>query len=96
MITMIHTLAAQFLANVLPPASSAAANVTNITDGIRAFLAPIVLLIISGVAISFLLKREMKKAIQFAVITLFVGVFFYVPGIVENLARMIAGLFGSN
>lgn len=93
MITMIQTLAANFLAVANPDALANAAKVTNITDGLRAFLAPIVMLIISAVAISFLLKREMKKFIQFAVLTIGVGVFFYVPGIVESLAKMVAGLF---
>lgn len=94
MFTMIHLFAVDFLAAASPAANEAATNVKNLTDGIRAFLAPIILLIISVVALSFLLKREMKKAIQFAVIAIFVGVFFYTPNIVENLATMISGLFG--
>lgn len=68
-------------------------DVTALTNGLRTFLGPIVLLIISAVSISFLLKREMKKFIQFAILTVGVGVFFYVPNIVEGIARMIAGLF---
>jgi len=97
MINMIHSLTNSFLLDGTPGSGAelAAKNVSNITAGIKLFLGPIVLLIISGVSISFLLKREMKKFIQFAVLTVAVGVFFYVPNIIEPIAKSIAGLFGN-
>lgn len=103
MITTIHTLATGFL-RVCEPTSGVACGTAataltaanQFTKAIRDFLGPIVLLIISGVSISFLLKREMKKFIQFAIITVMVGVFFYVPGIVPSIATSVAGLFSGN
>ena len=103
MITTIHTLVHGFYfgdciplngGTPLPGACAATTKANDIIAGIRNFLAPIMLLIISGVSLTFLLKREMKKFIQFAVITLAVGVFFYAPGIIPSLATSIAGLFG--
>ena len=94
MITTIHALATGLGGTPSGTATAAANNVDNIIAGIRLFLGPIVMLIISGVSISFLLKREMKKFIQFAVLTIAVGIFFYAPTIVPDLAKSLAGLFG--
>jgi len=61
---------------------------------IRNFIAPILLLIISLVAISFIFKRQLTQFFQFAALAVVVAVLFYVPGVVENIAKFFAGLVG--
>jgi len=61
---------------------------------IRNFIAPLFLLAISIFALTFLAKRQMTEFAQFAAIGVGVAVFFYVPGIVEGLARLIATSLG--
>lgn len=65
-------------------------------DSIKTFVAPIVLLVIGLVAISFLFKRQLTQFFQFMALAVLAGVFFYTPGIVENIARFISGLFGAS
>lgn len=61
-----------------------------LADAIRNFIAPLFLLAISLVALKYLLARQVSEFLQFAAIGVGVAVFFYVPGIVEGLARLIA------
>lgn len=61
-----------------------------LADALRSFVAPLFLLAISLVACSFLVKRQMTQFLQFIAIAVGVAVFFYVPGVVEGLARFIA------
>lgn len=78
----------------LTSTSTSIVNVNTVTNNIRLFLAPLVLLIISIVAVMFLLKKQMKKFIEFAILAIATGVFFYTPGIVQSVATTISGLFG--
>lgn len=65
-----------------------------LANAIRNFIAPLVLLAISIAALSFLFQRQVMQFIQFAAIAVGVAVFFYVPGIVEGLARLLAKAVG--
>lgn len=62
-----------------------------LATALRNFIAPLFLFAISIVAMTFLVQRQMTQFFQFAAIAVGVAVFFYVPGIVEGLARLIAG-----
>jgi hypothetical protein len=66
-----------------------------LADAIRNFVAPLFLLAISFAAMSFLFRRQITEFLQFAALGVGVAVFFYVPGIVEGLARVIAKALGS-
>lgn len=61
---------------------------------IRAFVGPIVLLIVSLIAISFLFKRQLTQFFQFVALAVVVAVLFYVPGVIENIAGWLAGTLG--
>ena len=73
---------------------AAAPKVDVFVQNARDFIAPIFLLIIGLVALTFLFKRQLMQFFQFFIIAVLVGVLFYVPGIVENFARWAATLFG--
>lgn len=65
-----------------------------LADAIRNFIAPLFLLAISIAAISFVFRRQITEFLQFAALGVGVAVFFYVPGIVEGLARLVASAVG--
>lgn len=65
-----------------------------IVGNLRDFIAPIVLFIIGFVALSFLFRRQISAFIQFFILTVLVGVLFYVPNIIETIARFVVGLLG--
>lgn len=60
---------------------------------IRNFIAPIFLLAIGLISLSFLMRRQLTAFFQFFLLTVLIGVLFYVPGIVENFATWASGLF---
>lgn len=64
-----------------------------IVDRIRDFIGPIYLLVVSIVAIIFLLKRQTSALIQFMVIAIIVGVLLFTPEVIQNLATLISSLF---
>lgn len=85
---MYTTLAfAQEFVAVLPAAPTTG---QGLADAIRNFVAPLFLLAISFAAMSFLFKRQITEFLQFAALGVGVAVFFYVPGIVEGIARLVA------
>jgi hypothetical protein len=106
MIQTIHQLALAHLSMVDPtpsglftPGASAGQvtqSVTTFTSRVRDFIAPIFLFIISAISVQFLLKKQLTKFLKFIGLAVAVAIFFYYPGIVEQLAKSIAGLFGSN
>jgi sugar phosphate permease len=67
--------------------------VTNITDNIRDFISPIYLLVVSVVAIIFLLRRQTSALIQFMVIAIIVGVLLFTPDVITTVANLISQLF---
>lgn len=73
-----------------------AATTETIATGIRNFVGPILLLIISLVAITFLFKREMTQFFIFVVIAIIVALLFYAPGIVKSLAQEAGSTTGNS
>lgn len=68
----------------------AAPNGEKLANTIRDFVAPIFLLAIGLVALTFLVQRQMTSFLQFFAIAVGVGVFFYFPGFIEGLAKMLS------
>lgn len=61
---------------------------------LRAFFAPLFLVVVSVVALFFLFTREITRFVQFLILAVAIGVIFYVPNIIEVTARAIAGALG--
>lgn len=94
---------AHTVADAAPPALHLAAttvtdgpNTTGLADWLRGFFGPLFLVIVSIVAIFFLFTREITRFAQFIILAIFIGIVFYVPGIIEVLAVAIARAMGVN
>lgn len=83
----------QLLNTIVGSVTFLAGGVDAITDNIRDFVGPIYLLVVSIVAIIFLLKRQTSALIQFMVIAIIVGVLLFTPQVIQSLATLISGLF---
>ncbi len=68
-------------------------DIDSIVGNIRDFITPIYLLVVSIVAIIFLLRRQTSALIQFMVIAIIVGILLFSPEIIQGLATLLAGLF---
>lgn len=62
---------------------------------VKAFIAPLLMLVIGIIAMTFLFKRQLTQFFQFIAIAVLVGVFFYTNA-AETLARWVAGFFGGS
>ncbi|GLU46818.1 hypothetical protein [Nocardiopsis ansamitocini] len=69
-------------------------NTTGLADWLRGFFGPLFLVIVSIVAIFFLFTREITRFAQFIILAIFIGIVFYVPGIIEVIAVAIARAMG--
>ena len=58
-----------------------------LANKIRTFLGPIILLIISGISLTFLFRRQMMQFLTFFIIAVLVSALFYSPEIIENLGK---------
>ncbi|GII05733.1 hypothetical protein [Planobispora takensis] len=65
-----------------------------LADWLRGFFAPLFLVTVSVVALFFLFAREITRFVQFLAIAIGVGLVFYFPGLIEVLARGVAGALG--
>ncbi|GAB3687149.1 hypothetical protein [Nocardiopsis oceani] len=65
-----------------------------LADFLRGFFGPLFLVIVSIVAIFFLFTREITRFMQFIILAIFIGIVFYVPGIIEVIAVAIARAMG--
>ncbi|HEX4818166.1 MAG TPA: hypothetical protein VFV66_35955 [Nonomuraea sp.] len=65
-----------------------------LADFLRGFFGPLFLVTVSVVALFFLFTREITRFVQFLAIAVVIGVIFYVPNIIETLARGIASALG--
>lgn len=72
----------------------AAAGGQGLADAITTFVAPLFLLAIGLAALSFLYQRQTTQFLQFAAIAVGVAVFFYTPGVVPAVARLISTALG--
>ena len=68
----------------------AAPNGDKLASTIRDFIAPLFLLGIGLVALTFLVQRQVTQFLQFFAIAVGVGVFFYFPGFIEGLAKVFS------
>jgi len=75
-------------------APQAAINTQNLVDYLQGLFGPLFLGIVGIVAIFFLFSREITRFVQFIVLAILIGVVFYVPQIVETLAKGIATALG--
>lgn len=66
----------------------------NLAEWLRKIFGPLFLVIVSIVAIFFLFTREITRFVQFLVLAIAVAVVFYVPSIIEVIARGIANALG--
>ncbi|TDC76790.1 hypothetical protein [Actinomadura sp. 7K507] len=66
----------------------------NLAEWIRNIFGPIFLVIVSIVAIFFLFTREITRFVQFVLLAIAVAVIFYVPRIIEVVARGITRALG--
>ncbi|GAA3723038.1 hypothetical protein HDA32_000757 [Spinactinospora alkalitolerans] len=67
---------------------------SGLADWLRGFFGPLFLVIVSIVAIFFLFTREITRFAQFIILAIFIGIVFYVPGIIEVIATAIARAMG--
>ena len=75
-------------------APQAAINTQNLVDYLQGLFGPLFLGIVGIVAIFFLFSREITRFVQFIVLAVLIAVVFYVPQIVETLAKGIAAALG--
>ena len=75
-------------------APQAAINTQNLVNYLQGLFGPLFLGIVGIVAIFFLFSREITRFVQFIVLAILIGVVFYVPQIVETLAKGIAAALG--
>jgi phosphate/sulfate permease len=76
------------------PSPAAELNTQGLADFLRQFFGPLFLVTVSVVALFFLFTREITRFVQFLAIAIVIGVVFYVPNIIEHLARGIAAALG--
>lgn len=58
-----------------------------LVDQVRNFLGPILLLIVSVLALTFLFKRQVSAFLTFLLFAVVIFAIFYAPGIVESLGK---------
>ncbi|MBV2362815.1 hypothetical protein LG943_23630 [Streptomonospora sp. S1-112] len=75
-------------------ATEDAPDTSGLADFLRGFFGPLFLVIVSVVAIFFLFTREITRFAQFIILAIFIGIVFYVPGIIEVTAVAIARAMG--
>lgn len=80
---------------IKPVGTETITNVNQVISNLQSFVGPIFLAIVGFFAITFLMKKKMKDFIAFIALAIVIAVIFYTPGIIHNLATMVAGLFGS-
>ena len=75
-------------------APQAAISTTGLVKYLQSLFGPLFLGIVGIVALFFLFSREITRFVQFIVLAILIGVVFYVPQIVEVLAKGIATALG--
>jgi Na+/H+ antiporter NhaC len=59
----------------------------DLANTLKAYIGPILLLIIGAVSITFLFKRQISQFLIFLVIAIFVAIFFYAPDFITAIAQ---------
>jgi hypothetical protein len=79
---------------IVAAAPQAAISTQNLVNYLQTLFGPLFLGIVGIVALFFLFTREITRFVQFLVLAVAIGVVFYVPQIVETLAKGIANALG--
>jgi len=82
------------LIEMTPTPTPTGVNTEGLANFLRAFFAPLFLVVVSVVALFFLFTREITRFVQFLILAVAIGVIFYVPNIIEVTAKAIAGALG--
>jgi hypothetical protein len=82
------------LIEMTPSPTPTGVNTEGLANFLRAFFAPLFLVVVSVVALFFLFTREITRFVQFLILAVAIGVIFYVPNIIEVTAKAIAGALG--
>lgn len=77
-------------------APQAAISTVGLESYLQGLFGPLFLGLVGIVAIFFLFTREITRFVQFFVLAVVIGVVFYVPQIVELLAKGIANALGAS
>jgi hypothetical protein len=80
--------------HMLVMTSPLALTTTGLVTYLQGLFGPLFLGIVGIVAIFFLFTREIIRFVQFVVLAVAIGVIFYTPGIVHELATGIANALG--
>jgi len=83
-----------FVSVIAAAAPQAAISTEGLVKYLQSLFGPLFLGIVGIVAIFFLFTREITKFMQFLLLAIAIGVVFYVPTIVETLAKGIAAALG--
>ena len=75
-------------------APQAAINTTGLVQYLQSLFGPLFLGIVGIAALFFLFTREITRFMQFIILAVLIAVVFYVPQIVETLAKGIATALG--
>ncbi len=86
-------MSVSIIAAAVPQA--AGVNTVGLANYLQTLFGPLFLGIVGIVALFFLFTREITRFIQFVVLAVAIGVIFYVPDIVELLAKGIANALGA-
>ncbi|MFE3454974.1 hypothetical protein ACFXJ8_39230 [Nonomuraea sp. NPDC059194] len=93
----MHDLVTTALAVVSPettPPATGGPDTAGLADWVRNLLGPLLLVIISVVAIFFLFTREITRFVQFILLAVVVLVIFYFPDIIVSIANGVANALG--
>jgi hypothetical protein len=82
------------LSIIAASAPQAAISTQGLVSYLQSLFGPLFLGIVGIVALFFLFTREITRFMQFMVLAVAIGVVFYVPDIVQTLAKGIANALG--
>lgn len=66
----------------------------DITDALRAYVGPFLLIFIAIMAIKFVKDQQFMALISFVIIAIVVIIIFYTPGVLKSIATMFTGETG--
>ncbi len=67
----------------------------DLVTALKAYIGPILLLLIGAVSITFLFRRQISQFLIFAVIAILVAIFFYAPGFIVGIAQNFVSTTGT-
>lgn len=82
------------LLSLIASAEPTGLNTQGLADLLRGIFAPLFLVAVSVVALFYLFTKEITRFVQFVALAVAVGVLFYVPNIIETLAKGMAAALG--